>query len=79
MIQKIAILEYQADVDAQETDADMARSLFCVAAPGATQDTTRLFKAILKGCIPITFFRCAPCLPALPSVCTDKRVVAESI
>jgi hypothetical protein len=54
------MLEYQTDVDAQETDADMARSLFCVAAPGATQDTTRLFKAILKGCIPITFFRCVP-------------------
>ena len=35
----------------------MARSLFCVCAPGATQDTTRLFKAILKGCIPVTFFR----------------------
>ena len=35
----------------------MARSLFCVCAPGATQDTTRLFKAILKGCLPITFFR----------------------
>ena len=46
----------------QETDADMARSLFCVCAPGATQDTTRLFKAILKGCIPITFFRCAAAL-----------------
>lgn len=44
----------------QETDADMAGSLFCVCAPGATQDTTRLFKAILKGCIPVTFFRCPP-------------------
>ncbi len=35
----------------------MARSVFCVCAPGATQDTTRLYKAILKGCIPVTFFR----------------------
>ena len=42
---------------AQETEADMATSTFCVCAPGATQDTTRLFKAILKGCIPVTFFR----------------------
>jgi hypothetical protein len=41
----------------QETDADMANSVFCVCAPGATQDTTRLFRAILKGCIPVTFFR----------------------
>lgn len=41
----------------QETDADMASSIFCVCAPGATQDTTRLFRAILKGCIPVTFFR----------------------
>ena len=57
----------------------MARSLFCVCAPGATQDTTRFFRAILKGCIPITFFRCpgfAPnpsgsplqCLPCLASL-----------
>ncbi len=35
----------------------MARSVFCACPPGATQDTTRLFKAILKGCIPVTFFR----------------------
>ena len=43
--------------DVQETDADMAKSVFCVCPPGATQDTTRMFRAILKGCIPVTFFR----------------------
>ena len=43
----------------------MARALFCVCAPGATQDTTRFFRAILKGCIPVTFFRCPDLRPTL--------------
>ena len=55
----------------QETDADMTRALFCVCAPGATQDTTRFFRAILKGCIPVTFFRCpAPCPDLCPILLT---------
>ena len=50
----------------------MARALFCVCAPGATQDTTRFFRAILKGCIPVTFFRCPdPC----PDLCADLRPI----
>ena len=50
----------------------MARALFCVCAPGATQDTTRFFRAILKGCIPVTFFRCPdPC----PDLCPDLRPI----
>ncbi|CAL8466705.1 g6241 [Coccomyxa elongata] len=47
----------QGPKSSEETDADMARSIFCVCPPGATQDTTRMFRAILKGCIPVTFFR----------------------
>ena len=46
----------------------MARSLFCVCSPGATQDTTRFFRAILKGCIPVTFFRCPDLCPVLLAV-----------
>ena len=64
------------DACMQDTEADMARSVFCACPPGATQDTTRLFKAILKGCIPVTFFR-ANDLPferflvgLLPSLCS---------
>ena len=50
----------------------MARALFCVCAPGATQDTTRFFRAILKGCIPVTFFRCPDlCSDSCPDLCPD--------
>ena len=41
----------------QETMADMARSVFCAAPPGQTQDSVRVFRAIIKGCIPVTFYR----------------------
>ncbi len=41
----------------QETEADMERSLFCMCAPGQTQDTVRMWRAIVKGCIPVTMFR----------------------
>ena len=42
---------------AQETLADMARSVFCATPPGQTQDSIRVFRAIIKGCIPVTFYR----------------------
>jgi hypothetical protein len=35
----------------------MANSIFCICAPGQTQDTVRVYRAILKGCIPVTMFR----------------------
>lgn len=35
----------------------MANSVFCICAPGQTQDTVRMYRAILKGCIPVTMFR----------------------
>jgi len=41
----------------QETLADMARSVFCATPPGQTQDSVRVFRAIIKGCIPVTFYR----------------------
>ena len=42
---------------AQQTDADMAAATFCLCPPGATQDSTRMWRALLRGCIPVTFFR----------------------
>ena len=42
---------------AQETLADMASSVFCATPPGQTQDSIRVFRAIIKGCIPVTFYR----------------------
>ena len=41
----------------QETEADMRRSIFCVCPPGNTQDSARVWRAIIFGCIPVTFFR----------------------
>ena len=41
----------------QETLGDMASSVFCAAPPGQTQDSVRVFRAIIKGCIPVTFYR----------------------
>lgn len=41
----------------QETLADMARSVFCATPPGQTQDSVRVFRAIIKGCIPVTMYR----------------------
>ncbi len=35
----------------------MRHSLFCVCPPGNTQDSARVWRAIILGCIPVTFFR----------------------
>ena len=35
----------------------MEASVFCMCAPGQTQDTVRMWRAIVKGCIPVTMFR----------------------
>ena len=35
----------------------MRRSVFCVCPPGNTQDSARVWRAIILGCIPVTFFR----------------------
>jgi hypothetical protein len=47
----------RARARAQQTDADMAAATFCLCPPGATQDSTRMWRALLRGCIPVTFFR----------------------
>ena len=49
----------------------MRRSLFCVCPPGNTQDSARVWRAIIFGCIPVTFFRCelARCLRWRPHLC----------
>lgn len=36
---------------------DMANSIFCVCPPGIVANTSRFWKAIRRGCIPVTFFR----------------------
>jgi len=38
------------------TSQDMKHSIFCLAPPGHTQDSSRLYRAIFNGCIPVTFF-----------------------
>jgi hypothetical protein len=40
-----------------ETIDDMRQSVFCLCPPGNTPDTTRLWRALILGCIPVTFFR----------------------
>ena len=35
----------------------MEAAVFCLCPPGQTQDTVRVWRSILKGCIPITLFR----------------------
>ena len=42
---------------AQQTEDDMRHSLLCVCPPGNTQDSARVWRAIILGCIPVTFFR----------------------
>ncbi len=42
---------------AQQTEDDMRHSVFCVCPPGNTQDSARVWRAIILGCIPVTFFR----------------------
>jgi hypothetical protein len=44
----------------QETEEDMRRSIFCVCPPGNTQDSARVWRSIIFGCIPVTFFRWVP-------------------
>ncbi|CAI5532040.1 unnamed protein product [Closterium sp. Naga37s-1] len=40
-----------------ETDEEWKKSVFCICPPGHSQWTSRPFKAIISGCIPVTFFR----------------------
>ncbi|CAI7860728.1 unnamed protein product [Closterium sp. NIES-53] len=40
-----------------ETDPDWRRAVFCICPPGHSQWTSRPFKALISGCIPVTFFR----------------------
>ena len=40
----------------RNTLTDMKHSVFCVCPPGQAQWTTRFFRAILMGCIPVTYF-----------------------
>ncbi|CAI5481658.1 unnamed protein product [Closterium sp. Yama58-4] len=40
-----------------DTDPDWRRAVFCICPPGHSQWTSRPFKAIISGCIPVTFFR----------------------
>lgn len=50
----------------QSTLDDMAQSVFCVCPTGNTAWTSRFYKAIRRGCIPVTFFR-TEVLPFLTS------------
>ena len=40
-----------------DTLHDMTNSTFCVAPPGVVAHTSRFWKALRRGCIPVTFFR----------------------
>ncbi|CAI5964621.1 unnamed protein product [Closterium sp. NIES-64] len=40
-----------------DTDPDWRRAVFCICPPGHSQWTSRPFKALISGCIPVTFFR----------------------
>lgn len=39
------------------THEDMRRSVFCVCPPGIAQQTLRMWRSIMSGCIPVTFFK----------------------
>ena len=39
-----------------ETHNDMRRSIFCVCPPGIAQQTLRVWRSLMSGCIPVTFF-----------------------
>ncbi|KAK9819148.1 hypothetical protein WJX81_000453 [Elliptochloris bilobata] len=43
--------------DLARTEVDMRSAIFCVCPPGSTQDSTRVWRALTLGCIPVTFFR----------------------
>ena len=40
-----------------DTLHDMSHSIFCVCPPGVVAHTSRFWKALRRGCIPVTFFR----------------------
>ncbi|CAI5474989.1 unnamed protein product [Closterium sp. Yama58-4] len=40
-----------------QTNKDWQRAVFCICPPGHSQWTSRPFKALISGCIPVTFFR----------------------
>ncbi|CAI5511669.1 unnamed protein product [Closterium sp. Naga37s-1] len=40
-----------------QTNKDWQKSVFCICPPGHSQWTSRPFKALISGCIPVTFFR----------------------
>ena len=40
-----------------DTLQDMTQALFCVCPPGVVAHTSRFWKALRRGCIPVTFFR----------------------
>lgn len=40
-----------------ETMEDMSSSIFCVCPPGIVAHTSRFWRALRRGCIPVTFFR----------------------
>ena len=40
-----------------ETMEDMTNSIFCVCPPGIVAHTSRFWRALRRGCIPVTFFR----------------------
>ncbi|GJP33811.1 hypothetical protein CLOM_g18320 [Closterium sp. NIES-68] len=46
-----------AEKGEKETDPDWQRAVFCICPPGHSQWTSRPFKALMSGCIPVTFFR----------------------
>ncbi|CAI7876012.1 unnamed protein product, partial [Closterium sp. NIES-54] len=41
----------------ERTDQDWQHSVFCICPPGHSQWTSRPFKALISGCISVTFFR----------------------
>ena len=40
-----------------QTHEDMKHSIFCVCPPGIAQQTLRVWRSIMSGCIPVTFFQ----------------------
>ncbi|CAL5221965.1 g4247 [Coccomyxa viridis] len=51
------IKQWKANPFAEEIMTVMARSVFCAAAPGQTQDSVHCSWTIVKRCIPVTFYR----------------------
>ena len=41
----------------EQTHVDMRAAVFCVCPPGISQHTLRVYRAIIFGCIPVTFFQ----------------------